>query len=253
MARVRTPNHEVGFKKPPRHKRWKKGQSGNPKGRPKRTPKPPPPANLSEEHAQTLRLLGEEVPWDANGLAQRVTSGEAVQRALIRQAMAGDVHAIKLVQEQEALARGALDTIREAETGADTAALTVQLARLMRSQAPREGEGAAPCSHCNPDAARPVEQQSTNHPREEPGLSGSAALAAPGKTVAGPAQGGTERSSNKMEADIDATSAREVPQLFDQGSPVYEDRQPCLPRRPTKPYTRRSNEPLIRDPRPLTW
>ena len=28
----------VGFKRPPRHTRWKKGQSGNRKGRPKKRP-----------------------------------------------------------------------------------------------------------------------------------------------------------------------------------------------------------------------
>ena len=28
--------YEVGYKKPPEHSRWKPGQSGNPKGRPKK-------------------------------------------------------------------------------------------------------------------------------------------------------------------------------------------------------------------------
>jgi hypothetical protein len=30
------PGHKVGYKSPPKHTRWKKGQSGNPKGRKKR-------------------------------------------------------------------------------------------------------------------------------------------------------------------------------------------------------------------------
>jgi hypothetical protein len=60
---------------------------------------------LSAEHAQTLRLLREEVTWEESGLKQHMKVGEAVQRALIGQAMAGDVRAIKLVREQEARAR----------------------------------------------------------------------------------------------------------------------------------------------------
>lgn len=30
-------NYQVGYGKPPKHSRWKKGQSGNPRGRPKGT------------------------------------------------------------------------------------------------------------------------------------------------------------------------------------------------------------------------
>lgn len=29
-------NYEIGYKKPPKHTRWQKGQSGNKKGRPKK-------------------------------------------------------------------------------------------------------------------------------------------------------------------------------------------------------------------------
>jgi hypothetical protein len=34
-------DYEIGYKKPPRHTRFKKGQSGNPKGRPKKAPAQP--------------------------------------------------------------------------------------------------------------------------------------------------------------------------------------------------------------------
>jgi hypothetical protein len=264
MARTRTPDYKVGYKKPPRHTRFKPGQSGNPAGRPKRTPKPPPPANLSEEHAQTLRLLSEEVTWGEDGLTRRVTSGEAMQRALIRQAMAGDVRAIKLVQEQEARARAALDAIRVAAHGVDTAALTLLLAKHMRSQTLGEADTSRPGSDGEADAARPVEHQPSPALPEEEGMrapadqldqgrSEPAAPPAPRKQVAGRVQGGPENSPQEIEADIRATLARETTPPSHDTRPVFGNRQPCASPGPTLRRRRPSNEPLIRDTRPLTY
>lgn len=70
------PDDKVGYKNPPKHTRFKKGQSGNPKGRPKRQQK------------TILEVLGEEmnrlVTITENGVKKTVTR----EQVLIRSAMA---------------------------------------------------------------------------------------------------------------------------------------------------------------------
>lgn len=134
MARSRTSDYTLGFKKPPKETRFKKGVSGNPKGRPKKTCQPPPPDGLSEEDARTLRLLDEEVSLNVDGHARRMTRGEAVDRALFEQAMAGDIRAIKLLQERRARAFAEKAALEAARGREESAALTVALAKSMRAQ-----------------------------------------------------------------------------------------------------------------------
>lgn len=136
MVRSRTPrdDYEVGYKKTPEHSRWKEGQSGNPKGRGKKTPQPSPPDGLSQENARTLRLLGEEVSVNVDGHARRMTRGEAVDRALLGQAMAGDIRAIKLLHERHARALAEKAALKAALGREESAALTVLLSEFLRSQ-----------------------------------------------------------------------------------------------------------------------
>ena len=53
MAR-KTDEYEVGYSKPPKHSRFKPGQSGNPKGRAKGTPNLK--TDLSQELAERIRV-----------------------------------------------------------------------------------------------------------------------------------------------------------------------------------------------------
>jgi hypothetical protein len=58
------PSYEVGYKKPPLHARFKKGQSGNPRARPKR----------SKDFAALLtEILNEKVTVTENGQPRQIT------------------------------------------------------------------------------------------------------------------------------------------------------------------------------------
>ena len=76
----------VGYRNPPTDKRFKPGQSGNPRGRPKGT------LNLATVLARSLR---ERVVINENGRRKVVTKLEAAVAELVRKATSGDGHAIR--------------------------------------------------------------------------------------------------------------------------------------------------------------
>lgn len=76
----------VGYKRPPKESRWKKGQSGNPKGR------PPGHRNLA---AALSAILNEDTSATVDGEERRMTRLEAVTRRLVDEAAAGDPRLIK--------------------------------------------------------------------------------------------------------------------------------------------------------------
>lgn len=83
-----------GYRTPPVHSRFKPGQSGNPKGRPKKA-----------QNASTLigAVLGERIPVRENGRTRKISKLEASLTQLANKAAAGDVRAILAVV---ALAQG---------------------------------------------------------------------------------------------------------------------------------------------------
>ncbi len=91
-------NYDVGYGKPPRHSRWKKGQSGNPGGRPQ---------GGCEGDVQTLRQMREAVIGAANrqvtvtdnGIKIRMAAIDASFHRLIAKALSGDYRSIKLCHD----------------------------------------------------------------------------------------------------------------------------------------------------------
>jgi hypothetical protein len=78
--------YEIGFGKPPKHTRFRKGLSGNPKGRPKGR------RNLATVLERTLQ---ERVVINENGVRRTVTKLEAAVKQLVNKAAAGDLAALR--------------------------------------------------------------------------------------------------------------------------------------------------------------
>jgi Family of unknown function (DUF5681) len=92
----------AGFCKPPIHTRFKKGQSGNPLGRPRRQ-KPievPDTLELGSHAAIMRRVLLEPVKMRQGGQVREVSKAEAMQRSLEKQAGEGKLWATLQVQRQ---------------------------------------------------------------------------------------------------------------------------------------------------------
>jgi hypothetical protein len=85
---MRASDYQVGYGKPPRHSRFRKGQSGNPRGRPKG----------SESAAQLARrILNEKIPVRENGQRRTITKLEAILKQLTNKGVSGDLRAIREV------------------------------------------------------------------------------------------------------------------------------------------------------------
>ncbi|WP_425419050.1 DUF5681 domain-containing protein [Oricola indica] len=88
MAKNHENNEDIGYKKPPKTTRWKKGQSGNPRGRKKK----PRDANgllkLELEKVITIRDGGEDV---------RITKKEALITSLVNDGIKGNAKAREMM------------------------------------------------------------------------------------------------------------------------------------------------------------
>jgi hypothetical protein len=93
--------YEVGYGKPPRHTRFKKGEpSANPHGRPRK--------NLA---ALLVEGLNKKVVVTENGRRRKITVREAITQQLINKSATADLRATKML----------LDMIKDAEKQAGTA------------------------------------------------------------------------------------------------------------------------------------
>ncbi|MCO6384925.1 DUF5681 domain-containing protein [Oceanicola sp. 502str15] len=75
----------VGYGKPPKHSRFRKGQSGNPKGRPTRT------KNFRKDLQD---VLSEGVPITQNGQPRNISTQKAALMRLKEKALKGDARAL---------------------------------------------------------------------------------------------------------------------------------------------------------------
>ena len=82
--------YDVGYAKPPKHSRFKKGRSGNPKGRPKGS------RNFSTDVKETLE---EPVRVTSQGKARTVSTQHAALMRLKEKALGGDARALDRVIE----------------------------------------------------------------------------------------------------------------------------------------------------------
>ena len=81
-----TQSHDfpVGYKKPPVHSRFKSGQSGNPRGRPKK----------STVGFELVQELSRSITIRENGTEQKATKAAALAKSLVARALGGDMRAV---------------------------------------------------------------------------------------------------------------------------------------------------------------
>ena len=96
-------DYEVGYGKPPRHTRFAKGQSGNPRGR---------PAGAKNLRTLLSEALNETVLVTENGGRRKVTKRQAIITQLVNRSATADFRAIKIL----------LDIVREIERQAEPTA-----------------------------------------------------------------------------------------------------------------------------------
>ena len=83
-------SYEVGFGKPPERTRFKKGRSGNPKGRPRKKP---------DLYSELTKVLRENVTITVDGQQEKVKVQQALLRRLRDEALRGELWAQKLIQK----------------------------------------------------------------------------------------------------------------------------------------------------------
>lgn len=83
-------DYDIGYGKPPRHTQFKPGQSGNPKGRPRRT------RNFKTDLREELEA---EVVVTEGGRTQTISRQKAMIKRTVEKALKGDLRATQMLAQ----------------------------------------------------------------------------------------------------------------------------------------------------------
>jgi Family of unknown function (DUF5681) len=100
-------SYEVGYGKPPKDTQFKKGSSGNPKGRPKKTP---------DFDAELIREFKSLITINDNGRRARISKFQGIVKQLTNKALTRNISALRMFLAvcQPALERAALSAAQQA-------------------------------------------------------------------------------------------------------------------------------------------
>jgi hypothetical protein len=90
MSKSGKKNYDVGYRRPPSKTQFKKGESGNPRGRPKGA------KSLTD---RLMKALSETVTVNENGSRRRIPKCDALMIQLANKALGGDIKSVRLVLE----------------------------------------------------------------------------------------------------------------------------------------------------------
>jgi hypothetical protein len=93
MSSNKEKDYEVGYRKPPVETRFKKGQSGNPRGRPKKITQELHPGKILQS------IDNEEIVVNVDGKRKRMPKAEIHFRQLFTKAIRGDLTAARLISK----------------------------------------------------------------------------------------------------------------------------------------------------------
>jgi Family of unknown function (DUF5681) len=134
MAREPEGDHEVGYGRPPRHSRFRKGRSGNPRGRPRGS------KNLATLFAEALN---ETVVVKEDGRRRTITKREAIVKQLVNRSAGADLAAMRMLLGMAQALEGRADPEADGAKPGDqtTAEADLEVMRELRRRLLRSGEG----------------------------------------------------------------------------------------------------------------
>ena len=140
-------DYEVGYRKPPRHSRFTKGESGNPRGRMK---------GSLDLKTVVRRELAARITVREGGTELRVSKLEGVAKSLVNQAIKGNVRAVAQLAVLLGVDDGTATAVEAPLTPEEQAVFEAVLARLVPEP-----------------AATPDNERSQPKPRTKPEPEGS--------------------------------------------------------------------------------
>ena len=123
-------DEKVGPGRPPKHAQWKKGQSGNPRGRPK---------GRVDVKAALLEELGEYITFTTPQGEREMTKLQAIVRRLIHEGLNGKIYAIQDILDRAER----LDKANEGNVPAELAKDDEAILRRALSSDPKPAPDAA--------------------------------------------------------------------------------------------------------------